>query len=157
MGNFSPDPSNLRYILGHGSAIFYLLFYFLFALRYKGLVYLQKKVRSKGESWTLHYPCWDWHHHGNLLRDQVKLHFLIFLSGFCKQAWKTFIEHFYWLCFYLCKVLSKCNLNGGLPTFNECFLAITWQKNRNILMTTWPGHAFQLVSCRSRNAKFFKR
>ena len=41
---------------------------------------------------------------------------------------KTFTEHFYWCCFYLPYVLSKCNWNGSMPTLDECFLAVTWQK-----------------------------
>ena len=28
-----------------------------FALMYKGVVYLQKKICGKGETWSLHYPC----------------------------------------------------------------------------------------------------
>ena len=31
-----------------------------------------------------------------------------------------------------------------MPTLDECFLAVKWQKIRYISMTTWPGHAFSV-------------
>ena len=45
---------------------------FVFCSANKGVVYLQKKMCGKGEMWSLHY------HHGNVLRDQVTPHVLIF-------------------------------------------------------------------------------
>ena len=40
--NFSPDPSNLRYILRHGSAIF-----FFFALKYKDWSIFKRKCVAR--------------------------------------------------------------------------------------------------------------
>ena len=86
---------------------------------------------GKCELWSLHYQ------HGNVLRDQVTPHVLIFSLRILRAGWK---------------VLSKYNRISDTPTLKECFLVVKWQKNRYISSTTWPGHVFQLVSCTSRYA-----
>ena len=129
-------------------------FFAIFLLCNKGVVYLQKKTCGKGEMWSLHY------HHANELRDQVTLHDRIFSLRILQAGWKNFYWAFLLVLFlpiYLSKVLSKCNWNAGMSTLDEFFLPVMWQKNRYISMTTWPRHAFQLVSCTSRYVKHFPR
>ena len=46
--------------------------FFFFCSANKGVVSLQIKMCGKGEMWSVHY------HHGNVLRDQVTPHVLIF-------------------------------------------------------------------------------
>ena len=121
-----------------------------------GVVYLRKETCDKYERlghglypvdivllalmFPWHYIAWP---------IKVLLPVFFFRASTLQEKIRLPAWHFQWLRFYLYEVLSKCNWKGGLPTLDDGLMAIAWQQNHDISMTTWPGHAFQLISCRT--------
>ena len=72
-----------------------------------------------------------------MLRGQVTLHFRIFFFEDSVGRVKILLLRiFCGVFFYLSEVLSKFNWNGGMPTLDECFSVVTWQKKS--LRFYWP-------------------
>ena len=64
-----------------------------------------------------------------MLRDEVTFHSLIFFfKDSAARVKKLLLSIFIGVVFIYLKYFFKCNWNSGMPTLDECFLAVRRQK-----------------------------